>query len=67
MNIRGCVPFSGPNRVLPCGDCVGDEQGSPLRICRRGTNGVNHESMWRDALLLGCSDRKLLHIFRELQ
>ena len=67
MNIRGCVPASGPNRVLSRGDCVGDELGSPLRICSRGANGVNHESMWRDALLPGCSDRKPLHIFRELQ
>jgi hypothetical protein len=67
MNIRGCVPSSGPNRILFRGNCIGNELGSPLRICRRGANGVNHKGMWRHALLPGCSDRKLLHIFRELQ
>jgi hypothetical protein len=67
MDIRGCVPSSRPDRVLFRGNCIGDELGSPLRICGRGANGVNHEGMWRDALLPGCCDRKLLHIFRELQ
>lgn len=67
MNVLGCVSFAGLDRLRTRGDCGSNESCPLFSVCRRGSNGIDHERVRRDALLFGGGDGELLYFLGDFQ